>query len=89
MTILLISILLLAYELRIYEIPYYRVIGYLDFEQFLSAVWLVVITMGTVGFGDIVPVTYVGRSIIMLTSIWGAFIITLVLVVFGNIFTLS
>lgn len=45
--------------------------------------------MGTVGFGDIVPVTPFGRFIIMFTSIWGAFVITLVLVAFGNFFNLN
>lgn len=49
---------------------------------------MVVITMGTVGFGDIVPATPVGRVLIMITSIWGTFVITLVLVAFGNVFSL-
>lgn len=55
----------------------------------MSAIWLVVITIGTVGFGDIVPVSPFGRFIIMLTSIWGAFVITLVVVAFGNFFNLN
>lgn len=89
MSILLTSIMILAYQLRIFEIVYYRAIGYVDFEQYFSSIWLVVITMSTVGFGDVVPVTHIGRFIIMMTAIWGAFVITLVLVAFGNIFSLS
>lgn len=69
--------------------PYFRIIGFKDFEQFESAVWLVVITMGTVGFGDIVPVTIFGRMITMVASLWGAFIFTLVLISFGSRFNLS
>ena len=61
----------------------------MDLEQFLSCVWMIVITMGTVGFGDIVPATPVGRVLIMITSIWGTFVITLVLVAFGNVFSLK
>jgi hypothetical protein len=86
---MIMSILLLSYQIRIYEVPYYRVISQLDVEQFLSAIWMVVITMGTVGFGDIVPATPVGRILIMITSIWGTFVITLVLVAFGNVFALK
>ncbi|TNV84177.1 hypothetical protein FGO68_gene11495 [Halteria grandinella] len=88
-SILFLSILILSYQIRIFEVPYYRALGQLDLEQFISSVWLVVITMGTVGFGDVVPVTPIGRLIIMMTSIWGTFVITLVLVAFGNIFALQ
>jgi Ion channel len=45
--------------------------------------------MGTVGFGDVVPVSHVGRFIIMLTAIWGTFIFTLVIVAFSVVFNLS
>jgi Ion channel len=89
LSVLLGSIFIISYQMRIFEIVYYRAIGQLDFDQYISSVWVVVITMGTVGFGDIVPVTPFGRVIIMFTSIWGAFIITLVLVAFGNIFNLN
>lgn len=89
LSILILSVLILAYQLRIFEIVYYRQIGFVDFDQYFSSIWVIVITMGTVGFGDIVPLSYIGRVLIMLTSIWGAFVITLVLVAFGNIFNLS
>jgi hypothetical protein len=88
-TILFGSILIIAYQLRIFELVYYRSVGQLDFEQLFASIWVVVITMGTVGFGDIVPLTPFGRFIIMFTSIWGAFIITLVIVAFSNFFNLN
>jgi Ion channel len=87
--ILALSIFIIAYLLRIYEIVYYRAIGWLDFEQFICSIWAVVITMATVGFGDIVPVSHIGRVIIMITSIWGTFIFTLVIVAFSAVFNLS
>lgn len=89
MTIMIGSILLLSYQIRIFEIPYYRQLSLLDLEQYLSCIWMIVITMGTVGFGDIVPETPVGRVLIMITSIWGTLVITLVLVAFGNVFSLK
>lgn len=83
------SIFVVAYILRIFEIVYYRAIGFQDFEQFYSGLYCAVITMATVGFGDVVPVSHVGRFIIMLTAIWGAFIFTLVIVAFSMFFNLN
>lgn len=87
--ILIASLFIIAYLLRVFEIVYYRAIGYNDFEQFYSSIWAVVITMGTVGFGDIVPVSHIGRFIMMVTTVWGTFIFTLVIVAFGSMFNLS
>jgi hypothetical protein len=42
-----------------------------------------------VGFGDLVPFSTIGRIIIMITSFWGAFIISLVIIVCANFFNLS
>lgn len=81
--------LIIAYLLRIFEIVYYRAIGYNDFEQFYSAIWCTVITMGTVGFGDVVAVSHIGRFIMMATTIWGTFLFTLVIVAFGSMFNLN
>jgi Ion channel len=87
--ILTVSVLVISYLLRIFEIKYYRAIGYNDFEQFISPIWAVVITMGTVGYGDVIPVSPFGRFIMMVTSIWGAFMFSLVLVAFSMIFNLT
>jgi voltage-gated potassium channel len=87
--IFLVSVFLIAYLLRIYEIVYYRAIGYMDFEQFYQSIWAVVITMGTVGFGDVVPVSHVGRLLMIFTTIWGTFLFTLVIVAFSYVFNLT
>jgi Ion channel len=87
--ILVLSLFIIAYLLRIFEIVYYRAIGFNDFEQFYSSIWAVVITMGTVGFGDVVPVSHVGRFIMIVTTIWGTVLFTLVIVAFGSMFNLS
>ena len=87
--ILTTSVLTIAYLLRIFEIIYYRAIGFKDFEQYFSGIYCAVITMATVGYGDVVPTTHVGRFIIMVTSIWGAFLFTLVIVAFSTIFNLN
>ena len=45
--------------------------------------------MTTVGFGDLVPFSYIGRVIIMITSFWGGFLISLVIVSVSKIFELT
>lgn len=81
--------MILAYVLRIFEIEYYRSINQIDFDNYFQAVWVIVITMTTVGFGDLVPFSYIGRIIIMITSFWGAFLISLVIVSVTKMFELS
>ena len=38
------------------------------------------ITMATIGYGDMYPVTYFGRAVAMLGCIWGVFIISMLTV---------
>jgi hypothetical protein len=74
---------------RIFEIVYYRNLNLIDFDSYFQAVWVIVVTICTVGFGDLVPFSNIGRIIIMITAFWGAFIISLVIVVAVNLFNLS
>jgi Ion channel len=83
------STFILAYILRIFEIEYYRSINQIDFDNYFQAIWVIVVTMTTVGFGDLVPYSYIGRIIIMVTSFWGAFLISLVIVSVSKIFELT
>lgn len=76
-------ILCFAYLIRIFERPYYTAL-YLekgidrdDFDSYFNAIWLVVITLTTVGYGDMYAVTPIGRGITILIAAGGAFLITL------------
>ena len=42
--------------------------------------WCVIVTMTTVGYGDFYPVTHLGRIVGVIASLWGAFIISLLMV---------
>lgn len=86
---LIVSTFVLSYQLRIFEIIYYRQLGLIDFDQYFQSVWVIIITICTVGFGDLVPFSPIGRIIIIITSFWGAFIISLLIVVAANLFNLS
>jgi hypothetical protein len=83
------SIFVLSYILRIFERPYFHEINSLDYDDYFNSIWCIVITMTTVGFGDIVAYSYFGRVIIMITAFWGAFLISLLIVSVSKIFELS
>ena len=50
---------------------------------------LIVVTMTTVGFGDYVPYTTLGKTVALITVLWGTFIISLLIVSVKDLFTLT
>ena len=85
----LISILWLAYLLRIFERIAYESQGQKVFDSYFSSIWNVIITMTTVGYGDIAAISSYGRMISIMNALWGAFIISLLVASIGKIFELS
>jgi voltage-gated potassium channel len=57
------------------------VVSFVSLEQksFVDALWLILISMTTVGYGDVVPATTTGRVIIMLLVLSGVGLLTYVL----------
>lgn len=64
------SILILSYILRIFEMPYNLATGSLLFNEFMTSIWCVVITMTTVGYGDVFAVTTMGRIVSIINALW-------------------
>jgi len=55
-----------------------------DISSFENALWLTIITMTTVGYGDYYPRTIFGRLIDVILVVWGTFIVSLMVVVLTN-----
>ena len=77
-----------SYTMRIFERPYYSTypaIGeddesYLDYENYWNALWLIVVTTTTVGYGDFYCRSHLGRLISCCAAILGIFMISLFMV---------
>jgi len=82
------STLILAFILRVFELPFEQnaKINLVLLRDFGSAIWLTVITMTTVGYGDICPKTNGGRVTCMVIAIWGSFVISLLIMVTADVF---
>ena len=83
------SVLILAYCLRVFEVQYYTAINQRDFDSYGASLWCTIITMTTVGYGDMFPVTAFGRVIGVVCAIWGTFIISLLIIVAEQVFALK
>lgn len=55
------------------------------FKNLFNCYWLILVTMTTVGYGDIYPTTYFGRLIAVLACIFGTFTISMLVVFLNNL----
>ena len=87
------TVVLAAYILRIFELRYSKYkftesVNEIE-GQIFNSIYVVVITLATVGYGDITPHTYPGKVIIMYCALWGAFMISMLVVTVGGYFNLN
>lgn len=75
------SIIIFGFAVRTYERPYNDDNGKeQNYDYVWNAMWLVIITMCTVGYGDFYPRTHIGRCIIVIACFWGIFLISMMVV---------
>lgn len=55
-----------------------------NFKNITTAMWNVIITLTTVGYGDYYPKTNFGRLIGIITAFWGVFFVSLFVVALTN-----
>lgn len=84
------SILVFAIALRIFERPFkdYKNTSQ-NFDHIWNSMWLICLAMTTVGYGDIVPKTHMGRFITTLACFWGIFLISVSVVLLTNVLKFS
>ena len=82
------TIFVLSYILRIMEMPYFRLADdeWRQMDQYFMSIWCITITLTTVGYGDLVPSTTPGQYVAIITALWGAFLISLLVTITQNIF---
>lgn len=83
-----ISTVAFGIAVQIYEKPFHKKLleGETDpdFSYLYNCMWLVLLTMTTVGFGDFYARTHVGRFITIMALIWGTFLISLMIIMLNN-----
>ena len=93
MTLFISTVLILSYIMRIFEIPYYRHnndnVTPSIFDNYFNSVWLLVMTITTVGYGDYTPNTTMGKWVAMFAALWGSFMISLLVLSAASIFDLT
>jgi hypothetical protein len=87
------SVTILSFILRVWELPYEQDLvnsatksNSNNLQDYGSAVWLTVITMTTVGYGDIYPHTVGGQFTAIIIAIWGTFVISLLILITSQVF---
>ena len=85
------TVFVLAYVLRIFEMPYYRSHDEFDseFDNFFNSAYLVLITITTVGYGDFFPKTIMGKILAVFIAIFGAFLISMLVLAVASVFDLN
>lgn len=80
--------------LLIFEYPYLQYAEYADnvgatVQGVGTSVYLITITLTTVGYGDVLPNTDGGNVVCLITAVWGGFIASLLVLVVSNVFELT
>lgn len=82
----LLSIIVSAFILRAAEMPADEQAGdRFGFSYIWNSMWCSFITISTVGYGDIFPVSTMGKIICAIIMFWGNFLISLIIVSLANL----
>lgn len=84
LTNIFMSLLLFGLMFRIFERPIQS-----GLDSIETSLWLSLVTLTTVGYGDYKPVTLFGRLVSIILIIWGSFSTSLMVVVIKNILTMD
>lgn len=83
------TVVISAYIIRVLEIPFFRACKHATFDHYFSSIWFTVVTITTIGYGDISPGTPPGQIFTILLAFWGSLLLSLLVVCLSNIFELN
>ena len=87
------TVMIFGHVLKIAELPYFRQEDDISLknsmDHYFNSIWLTLITLTTVGYGDIPPCTLLGRITLMTVALWGSFIMSLLVLMLSSIFELQ
>ena len=72
-----------AYLLVVFESRLDEASG-MNLSSYSNAMWCVIVTMTTVGYGDFFPRTHMGRLIGIMICMWGVLVVSLLVVTVSN-----
>lgn len=96
--LLVLSVVLFGFLLRIFEYGYAADEGFVyigkaienpNFKDYTDTFWVIIITMMTIGYGDIFPSTHLGRIVAFLAALVGMILVSLLIVSMSNFVTFS
>ena len=83
------TVCLFSFVIRLCEISLAVEEQTLGFESFIITVWVVIVTLTTVGYGDYYPKTVPGRFLGFILCIWGIVEISIIVVVLFELLVLN
>lgn len=83
------TIFVSAYLSRIFELPAFRASGDPVFDSYYNSIYFICISMTTIGYGDICPLTIPGQLVTMFLAFWGTLLVSLLVVICSNVFNLN
>ena len=75
------SVIFFGLAIRTCEFGYMHESGQ-SWENLFNGLWVTIITMTTVGYGDFYPMTILGRTYGVIATLWGNFLVSLIVVTF-------
>jgi hypothetical protein len=60
-----------------------------NFQHYTDTFWVIIITMMTVGYGDIYPSTHFGRIVVFISALFGTILTSLLIAAMGSFVTFS
>ena len=83
-TLLLYGVLFFGFLIMVAESPIDKVVLHDIKFSYQNSCWLVIITMTTVGYGDINPMTEIGKLVIIFISLFGIVVVSLMVVIISK-----